>query len=65
MERYLQFGVLLKEETDKAYLFVFDEDEEERWVPKSQCVWEPETEDLTGGTVEVPEWWANKEGLPT
>ena len=47
----------LKHETEKAYLFVIDE--EEVWIPKSVC--EEVDEELN--IVEIQEWFAEQEGL--
>jgi hypothetical protein len=43
-------------ETDLAYLFEIDD--EEVWIPKSQCEWDEE-----GGTVEIDMRFAEKKGL--
>jgi hypothetical protein len=56
----LEFDVELKDETDKAWLVVFED--EEYWVPKSIAEWKPSSDDVSG-VIEVPTWWAAKEHL--
>jgi hypothetical protein len=54
---------LLMHETEKAYLFAPDGDEERKtWIPKSMAEWEPD-KDGVSGTMSVPVWYAEKEGL--
>jgi len=52
--------VQLVRETDKAYLFLFDEhDGDEKWIPMSVC--NPPDEDTK--TVNVETWFVEKEDL--
>jgi hypothetical protein len=51
----------LMDETEKAWLIV-DSEGEEYWVPKSISEWHPDA-DQVSGEIEVPTWWAEKEGL--
>lgn len=54
----------LLHETKAAYLFAPDGDEDRRvWIPKSISTWCPETDDSVTGFMEVPEWFAEKEGM--
>jgi hypothetical protein len=62
---YVHLDVLLiKKETDMAFLLVLEDDERELWVPKSQV---SNSDDYDEGdtdcTVSVSEWFASKEGL--
>lgn len=54
----------LMDETEKAWKFAPDGDEKNPvWVPKSISEWYPDEEDGVTGTMTVPEWFAEKEGM--
>lgn len=54
----------LMNETEKAWRFAPDGDEDRAiWVPKSLAEWQPDHEDAVSGDMEVPEWFATKEGM--
>lgn len=57
----IMLDCMLVNETDKAWLFEFDDDEK-HWVPKSIGEWHPDTNEVDG-EIEVPTWWAEKQGL--
>lgn len=58
----ISFDCECKNETDKAWLVVIDE--EDYWVPKSIGEYTPRnSDDAADGEIEVPTWWAEKEGL--
>lgn len=60
-QRNPSFDATLLKETERAYQFVIDD--EEYWVPKSQCDWDPNTRDPTEGRVVIAEWLAIEKGL--
>lgn len=56
----------IKNETDKAWLIVvpFDVDGEGNyWVPKSIGEWNPTSPDGVVGTMTLPQWFIDKEGI--
>lgn len=56
-------GVGVKE-TERALLVKLDDEEDERWIPKSVIHDDSEVFEEGGeGTVVVAPWWAKKEGL--
>lgn len=48
------------DESEKAYLVDINGDHV--WVPKSVSEWHP-SQNKVDGTLEVQQWWAEKEGL--
>ncbi len=64
-ERFRQHALCfteVKHETDKAYLFKFD-DETEEWVPKSQLKNREEFEGSQEGLIVLPQWLIEEKGL--
>lgn len=57
----VEFECELKNETDKAYLVVIDSDEV--WIPKSLGTFTHDSFESVVGTIEVPTWFSEKEGL--
>lgn len=57
----LVFDAVLLKETQLAYLFVIED--EEVWLPKSRCEWEPSRNDATSGSVEMDTAIAREKGL--
>ena len=51
----------LKHETERAYLL--DDGTTKEWVPKSQCVDEPELVKGSTFIFEMPEWLAHEKGF--
>ena len=51
----------LKHETAKAWLII--DGDNEVWVPKSIGEWNPKSKDGVVGEMDVPTWFAEKEGL--
>jgi len=57
---HIEFFDNLAWETDLAYLFKNDDDDDEYWLPKSEV----KTNQLAKGwEVEIPEWLAIEKGL--
>lgn len=56
----IDFSCELKDETQLAWIVVIDE--EDYSVPKSISTWTPSSNDVDG-TIAIPTWWAEKEGL--
>lgn len=56
----VMFDCEIKDETDKAWLVVIDE--EEYWIPKSISQMERQGREVDD-VIEVPTWWAKKKGL--
>lgn len=52
-------------ESDDAWHFSADGGDSAVWLPKSLCEWSPKKrhKDDSFGTMEIPEWLADKEGL--
>jgi len=51
-------------ETEKAILVQIDDEDDERWIPKSVVHDDSEVYEMPGeGTVVVQKWWATREGL--
>lgn len=52
-------------ETDKALLVLFEEDDEEHWIPKSVIDDDSECYSMESGAGDliVATWWAEREGL--
>ena len=59
-DNYSSFDCELKDETDKAYLVVIDD--EDYWVPKSICTLDLSSNKVDG-ELNVQTWWAEKEHL--
>lgn len=54
----------LMDETEKAWKFAPDGEETNPvWVPKSIAEWEPDGDESVSGTMFVPTWFAEKEGM--
>lgn len=60
-QRNPSFDATLLRETERAYQFVIDD--EEYWVPKTQCDWDPSARDQSEGRVVIAEWLAIEKGL--
>lgn len=56
-------------QTDNAYLFSDGSKEKDGvtakkiWLPKSQCEWEADIEEINHGCMQLPEWLALEKGL--
>lgn len=48
----------LEHETPAAYFFRQEDKDKAAWIPKSQCEWNPEDEEM-----QMPEWLAIEKGL--
>lgn len=57
------FDVVEVAQTDKAYLFTFEDLDEDVWIPKSQCGGRRRNDDGKVERIELSTWIAKEKGL--